>query len=108
MSLIEASAPSYVGEQLIILQVAPNTNLLLGQPVLIEANYDAAVARGGVSLPLAYTVTNGVGELEFSRVFTRFKPKTLAFLPNAPGMYNVRLWEIFHNLWFGVLTVQLG
>lgn len=107
MALLDDIAPSYYGEDRLLLTLTDREQLLRAfAPVLISVSYTKAAPQG-VVLPLEMTVTGPGGGLLTRRVFDRFAPSSLAFTPIESGSHLVRLAECFHNKWFGVLELEI-
>lgn len=107
MALIDDIAPSYYGEDRLVLTLTDREQLLRAfEPVLITVSYAKALPQG-VVLPLEMTVTDPGGALLDRRTFERFAPSSLSFTPIEAGSHLVRLAECFHNKWFGALELEI-
>jgi hypothetical protein len=108
MADIETICPSYVGEPLIVLSLRDKLTVPRAyQLVELAVDYAALAAYGGAVLPLDFTVTPPTFSERERRVFTRFVPKSIIFMPTEPGPHQVTLVERFHNRIAGRLTVNV-
>jgi len=107
-SFADTIAPPYLGEQRITLSVSEDTGTPTeGAPVLIDIDYARAEPEG-IVLPVSCVVIAPSGRTLFSRVFTRMLPASLEWSPDEAGPHLVRVGELFHNLWFGTLVVEVA
>lgn len=107
----EISPPEY-GQDLIGLALSSSPSGPAPTPrqfqlVTIDVDYSKC-DPAGVVLPLELTVSSESGQALFQRkIFTRFAPPQLSFVPREGGAHLIRLAEAHHNRWFGVLTVDV-
>jgi len=105
---VDEISPRYYGEDRLRLTLAsPNQILRAFHPVIVVIDYSAALPEG-VVLPLEFTIT-APSEVNSTRmVFRRFAPNELAFMPREGGVHLVRLAELWHNMWWGKLALEIA
>lgn len=102
---IDILSPAYVGEDRIKLSLDPSTDPpRVGQAVAIRVDYSRSEPEGA-SLPLDFIVQGPSENSYHERVYRRYKPARLAFVPSEAGEHLVLLREQHHNRWFGKLVV---
>lgn len=107
-SLLEEISPAYYGEARLRLTLSQPDQLLQAfTPVIIAVDYASALPEG-VALPLEFTVTGPGASSSVRKLFRRFAPGELAFVPREGGSFLVRLSELDHNRWFGVLVLEIA
>jgi hypothetical protein len=104
---IDEISPRYYGEDRLRLTLTEQNQVLRAfAPVLVTVDYSAALPEG-IVLPLEFTVT-APSEVNSTRmVFRRFAPNQLAFTPREGGVYLIRLAEMWHNMWWGRLVLEI-
>lgn len=106
MSIVEVIEPNYVGEDRIRLTLDDtSTEPRAFDSVLVQIDYSATLPQGVVP-PLVMTVSAPTQGNFQERIFRRV-PKTLTFRPREGGEHLVTLRECWHNLWVGILRVQV-
>lgn len=109
MPTIDSIAPAYIGEDLIRLQLNESTRKpRVGQPVIVQVDYSASFAHGGVSLPVERIIQGPLASDRKTHIYRRFRPSILTFVPTIPGEHLVLLRELHHNLFVGMLTLQVA
>ena len=103
----EISPRTYGEDRLRLTLTDPRQILRAFAPVLISVDYVAALPEG-IVLPLEFTVTAPSDVNSTRMVFRRFAPNELAFTPREGGSYLIRLAEMWHNLWWGRLTLEIA
>lgn len=107
-SLLEELSPGYYGEPRLRLTLSqPSQRLQAFTPVVVAVDYGAALPEG-VVLPLEFTVTGPSASSAVRKTFRRFAPGELAFVPREGGSFLVRLCEVDHDLYFGVLVLEIA
>jgi hypothetical protein len=107
MAVVDEVSPAEYGEDRIALSLGPLQTPRQFEPVTIAVDFSACDPEG-VVLPLEMTVTSQSGAATFQRqVFERISPSELAFIPREGGPHLVRLFERFHNRWFGALEFDV-
>lgn len=108
MSFLDDVSPRYIGEDRLRLTLAdPDQILAAFQPVVIAVDYSAAMPEG-IMLPLELTVTAPNGSQILRRIYRRFPPPELAFVPRSGGAHLVRFTEQWHNQWWGRLVLEIA
>jgi hypothetical protein len=108
MTLLDDISPRYMGEDRIRLTLSdPDQLLQVFRPVLITVDYSRCLPQG-VVLPLEFTVTGPGNVLTERHVSKRFAPTTLVFVPKEGGSFLVRLGEMWHDLWWGKLVLEIA
>lgn len=106
-TLLDELSPAYYGEQRLRLTLSdPEQRLQAFTPVVIAVDYSAALPAG-IVLPLEFTVTGPSSSSAVHKTFRRFAPAELAFVPREGGSFLVKLSEADHNLWYGVLVIEI-
>lgn len=107
MEFIDEISPRHYGEDRLRLTLTdPDQVLRAFLPVLVTVDYSPALPEG-VVLPLEFTVT-APSEVNSTRmVFRRFPPNELAFTPREGGVHLVRVAELWHNLYWGKLEIEI-
>lgn len=107
-SQLDEISPRYYGEDRIRLTLTdPDQLLQVFRPVLITVDYSRCLPEGTV-LPLEFSVI-GPGNVQIERhVSTRFAPSSLVFVPKEGGSFLVRLGEMWHNLYWGKLVLDIA
>lgn len=106
-SALEELSPDYMEAENIKLSLADS----LAKPqafraIGIDVNYDAC-KPAGIALPLEFLIS-GPSATSFRRIyFRRFVPSMLTFTPREGGTHSIVLAELFHNRWFGSLTIDV-
>lgn len=101
MAVVDEVSPAEYGEDRIVLALGPLQTPRQFEAVTLTVDYSACEPEG-IVLPLEMTVTSQSGAATFQRqVFERIVPSELAFVPREGGPHLVRLFERFHNRWFG-------
>lgn len=106
MAVVDEVSPVSYGQDLIKLTLSLQTQVVRAfEACIVEVDYAAALPAG-VVLPLEFTVSSESGAALFQRrVFRRFAPSQLTFVPREGGVVLVRLAEQHHNRWFGSLQL---
>jgi hypothetical protein len=107
-ALVDELSPQEYGEDRIALTLSSETpSPRVFSPVIILVDLSRCVPEG-VVLPLEFTVKGPSGSVTAQRrLLTRFVPNELTFRPTEGGSTLVRLAEIYHNRWFGVLVLDV-
>jgi hypothetical protein len=105
---IDEISPRYYGEDRLRLTLSsPNQVLRAFHPVIVVVDYAKALPEG-IELPLEFTVT-APSEVNSTRmVFRRFAPDELAFTPREGGRHLVRLAELWHDMYWGKLELEIA
>lgn len=101
--------PAYIGEDRIRVSLSEDTLAPRAfAAVDITIDYTAADTDGGVVLPIEITVTapNPTGFVK--KTYRANRPTLFTFKPREGGDHLVRVREVAHNRWFGVLTVNVA
>jgi hypothetical protein len=107
-SALEELSPAYYGEARLRLTLSDPDQLLQAfAPVVVAVDYSAALPAG-IVLPLEFTVTGPSASSTVRKTFRRFAPAELAFVPREGGSFLVKLSEADHNLWYGVLVLEIA
>lgn len=108
MAVVDEVSPAFYGEARIVLRPqAGETRFRAGVAVVLDVDYSQTEPQG-VVLPLELTVTSVSGARTFQRrVFPRFAPSQVLFVPREGGPHLVRLAEAHHNRWLGTLNVDV-
>jgi hypothetical protein len=107
MNLDELS-PATIGEEKITLTLDSST------PVpkvfaLVQVNVDYSSALpAGIALPLDFIVQGPSQDSYKEKVFRRYLPQSLSFIPIEAGAHLVLLREQAHNRWLGRLIVTVA
>jgi hypothetical protein len=108
VAVVDEVSPEEYGEDRIVLALVPEQSPRQFEPVTITVDYEACLPAD-VVLPLEMTVTSESGAATFQRqVFLNLKPDELAFIPREGGQHLVRLFERFHNRWFGAVQFAVA
>jgi hypothetical protein len=107
-SLLDEISPRYYGEDRLTLTLAdPDQALRAFVPIVVSVDVSRALPEGLV-LPLEFTVT-GPDNVRIARtLYRRFVPIELAFVPIGGGSHLVRLVELYHNLYWGKLVLDIA
>lgn len=100
-------SPTYLGEDRIVLTLAPGQAPLAGRPLTLLADY-AACEPYGISLPLELIVQGTAPEAYQRRVIAKSAPEALVVTPREGGPHSVVLREMGHNRWWGRISVSVG
>ena len=104
---LEEISPAYYGSDFLRLALSdPKQRLQAFTPVVVSVDYSRCLPAG-VVLPLEFTVTGPSQTSNVRTVFRRFAPRELVFTPREGGSFLVRCCEQFHNLFFGVLVLEI-
>lgn len=104
---IDTLSPAYVGEDRIKLSLDPASSpVLVGKAVAILVDYSACEPEG-TGLPLDLIVQGPSYTSYREKVFRRYRPERVAFVPSEAGEHLVLLREQHHNRWFGSLRVTV-
>jgi hypothetical protein len=107
-SLLEEISPAYYGSDFVRLTLSnPTQRLQAFTPITITVDYSRCLPAG-IVLPLEFSVTGPSSTSNRQRVFRRFLPRELSFVPREGGSFLVRLAESWHNLYFGVLVLEIA
>lgn len=107
MSVADEWSPEIYGQDLILLTLAPSQTPRQFEIVQIDVDYSGCLPSG-VVLPLEFTVSSESGAAVFQRkIFRRFAPSVLSFVPREGGQHLLRLSEAHHNRWFGSLQIDV-
>lgn len=109
--VLEELAPTYLREprldlSLTLLDDRTRQTPRAFQPVLVEVGYTRAEPEG-VMLPLVLEVQGPSPESYQRRVFAHAAPASLTFTPREGGRHSVILREVAHNLWWGLLELDV-
>jgi hypothetical protein len=107
MSLLDELSPRYIGEDRLTLALVPGAEPRAFRSVEVTVDYSRA-APEGASLPLELTVKGPTSAGFVRRYFRRARPSALSFVPAEGGVHLVRLREVGHNRWVGLLEVQVS
>ena len=107
-TFLEEISPRYYGADILRLTLSsPQQVLRALQPVLVTVDYSAALPAG-IVLPLEFTVT-APSEVNSTRtIFRRFAPTELAFTPREGGTHLIRIAEMWHNMYWGRLVLEIA
>lgn len=109
MGLPERISPSYVGDKTIRLTLSSKTpSPRAFDDVVIDVDYSATEATGGVSKPLIFRAIDPEGRKVVERVLRRVAPIELSFRPLRGGEHLVWLAEATHHRSFGALVVDVA
>lgn len=109
-------SPTYIGQPVVTLALVrpPDERRPALKPITLSVAIDPTakmpdgetfVASVGLSLPLEMTVTAPTKRNFQRKNFQRGVPTSVTFTPREPGRHLVRLRELGHNRWFGVIVV---
>ncbi len=108
MTLLDDISPRYYGEDRFRLTLAdPDQRLIAFGAVLVAVDYAGALPEG-IALPLEFTVTAPSSVHSTRKLYRRFAPNELAFVPHEGGSFLVRIGELYHNKWFGTLALEIA
>lgn len=107
-NIIDEISPTYVGEKRISLALAEDSRSPRAfVPINIDVDYSACEPEGVVH-PLELTIVAPT-ESDFRRArYVRSSPSTISFRPREGGRHVIRLGEIGHNRWFGILEITVA
>jgi hypothetical protein len=101
-------APSGYGEDLIVLTLSTDTPSPAAFSVVdVDIDYDACEPTG-IILPIELTITAPNAEHYVRHVYRSSRPSQISFIPKEGGVHLVRIREVAHNAWFGVLLVTVA
>jgi hypothetical protein len=103
---IDELCPDYVGDERITLNLRALEIPRVGQTVDVVAAYTKA-APEGVLLPLELLIVGPTEAANQFRIYRRFAPPLIVWIPRATGRHVVTLRERYHNRWFGSLEVSV-
>jgi hypothetical protein len=108
VSVADEWSPEIYGQDLILLSLA---SLALAprqfEIVTLDVDYSGCLPAG-IVLPLEFTVSSESGAALFQRkIFRRFAPSVLSFVPREGGAHLLRLAEAHHNRWWGSLQIDV-
>lgn len=104
----EEISPRYLGEDRIRLSLAQNsTNPRAHDVVEVDVDY-SAVGESGVAVPLELTITGPSAASFQRRYFRRVAPSSVSFVPIEGGTHLLRIREVGHNRWVGLLTIDVA
>jgi len=114
-AILDIMSPTYIGEKKLTVEVDPASELLTNRPITINFGYDNAIVSNfnhSVNLPLQLIVQPGFGEGGtgngfISKTFRQSRPSSYTFSVPSSGNYLVTLREMYHNRWFGSLTISV-
>ena len=111
-------SPVYVRQPLIVLALVrpPDERRPALKPITLSVMLDQTakmpdnetfIASVGLALPLELTVTSPSDQNFLRKNFLRVVPQTVTFTPREAGTHLVRIREVGHNRWFGLLEVSV-
>lgn len=107
-AFLDEISPRYYGEDRLRLTLTdPNQQLAAFVPVLITVDYSRALPEG-IVLPLEFAVSAPSAVNSTRKAYRRFAPNELAFTPREGGSYLVRLGELWHNMYWGRLVLEIA
>lgn len=107
--LPERIAPDEIGEGRIAVRLADVDAVLSAHVAIVLAIDYTACLPSGVVLPLVFSVSSGRSVSSFQkRIFTRAAPTSIVWTPVEGGPHLVRVAEVFHNRWQGVLRLDIA
>lgn len=107
MEFVDEISPRYYGSDVLRLTLStPNQVLRAFHPIIISIDYSSALPDG-IALPLDFTVTAPTAVNSTRFVYRRFPPRELAFTPREGGSHLIRLAEMWHNLYWGRLVLEI-
>ncbi len=104
---LDELSPATIGEDKITLTLDPLTPAKVFGVVQVDIDYTAALPSG-VALPLDFIVQGPGPDSYKERVFRRFLPQQLSFVPIEAGDHLILLREQAHNRWIGRLIVTVA
>jgi hypothetical protein len=105
---LDEISPRHYGEDRLRLTLTERNQVLRAfAPVLVTVDYSAALPEG-IVLPLEFTVTAPSAVNSTRMVFRRFAPNELAFTPREGGSHLIRLAEMWHNMYWGKLVLEIA
>lgn len=107
-SFLDEISPRNYGEDRLRLQLsAPNQVLRAFEPIILSVDYSRALPEG-IVLPLEFAVTAPSDVNSVRKVYRRFAPTELTFTPREGGSHLIRISELWHNYWWGRLTLEIA
>ena len=111
MSSQDDICPEYIGASRIRLSIAYDDakrqlTPRVGVPLALKVDY-ADAAPEGVVLPLELVTQPPTRAAWNMRVFRRFAPRSIIWVPLEAGVHNLVLRERYHNGWRGTLLVTV-
>ena len=109
MAIPEQVCPDEIGQKLIRVTVAdPDAPVRAHQPITLLIDYSKC-DPAGVVLPLTIQVSSGASSPSYRReVFRRAPPPSFTFTPREGGKHLVRVGEVYHNRWWGSLSLDVA
>lgn len=108
MSQLDEICPDYVGSDKIKLSLAPTVIPPLNAFAIIDVNVDySACDPQGIVLPLIFSVVSPSSANFVRRIIRASRPSAVSFVPREGGRHVVRVGELGHNHWFGVLVLDV-
>lgn len=109
MPQLDEICPDYVGADKIRLSLAKSVIQPLQAFAVIDVNVDySGCAPQGVVLPLVFTVVSPSSANFVRRLIRSSRPSAVSFVPREGGRHIVRVGELGHNHWFGVLVLDVA
>jgi hypothetical protein len=107
-NIIDEICPPYTGEKRFVLQLnLDSTTPTAFSAVNIDVDYSGADPEG-VVYPLELTILAPADENFIRFIYQKTSPSQVSFRPREGGLHVVRIAEVGHNRWFGVLHVQVA
>jgi len=114
-AILDIMSPTYIGEKKLTVEVDPASELMTNRPITINFGYDNALVNNfnhSVNLPLQLIVQPGFGDGGtgngfIEQIFRKSRPSSYTFSVPSSGNYLVTLREMYHNRWFGSLTINV-
>lgn len=101
--------PAYVGEDRLTLALSEDTLTPRAfAAVDVTIDYSRADTDGGTVLPIEVTVTAPSASGFVKHTYRSTRPTLFTFKPREGGKHLVRVREVAHNRWFGVLAVDVA
>ena len=114
--LIDELSPAFVGAKLLVLTRAnPDEVLRAFTAILVDVDYSATDANGGIMMPLEFIVDGpsptslkrDIFGLERGGISRRVPPSQISFIPQEGGHFHMMIREIGHNGAYGTLEVDV-
>jgi len=106
MNIDELSPPTIGEDKIVLVLDASTVAPQVFHAVQINVDYSNTLPEG-VALPLDMIVQGPDADSYKERVFRKYKPQTLSFVPLAAGEHLVLLREQAHNRWVGRIVVTV-
>lgn len=105
-SLVEQISPAYIGAARIDLSLeSPLEQARARRQIAITVGTDRCAPQGATP-PFRMSVQGPSESSYYERYYTTI-PSRIAFTPSEGGIHSVTLAELYHNRWFGNLTLTV-